>query len=307
MASSAIKPHPESWRAQSGFRSFIPYFGGKSGLAATFADLAPDSDGVCEACCGACSLLLSMKPRKFEAINDIDRLLMRTYRAVRDHADELADGVALTLYSRAEFEYANNVLHDPDAHSDVEVGRAYLTCICQKMFNHPSLGGTWRFDRPTSTHYAANVMKFASLPAVIRSLTERLRRVYIDSRPAVDFIEYIDGEDELIYVDPPYSPDTCANHYAHNMTRADHERLADCLRSARGMVMLSGYDCPDYDHWYGDWHCERFATTTNVGIVQRRPSERTECLWFNPAAWDRRRSDGADRSLFGGDNDEPGN
>jgi DNA adenine methylase len=66
------------------------------------------------------------------------------------------------------------------------------------------------------------------------------------------------------------------------MTDGDHRSLAVALHGILGMVMLSGYGCQLYEELYAGW--ER---------VERRhladgAKPRVECLWFNPAAWERR-------------------
>lgn len=73
--------------------------------------------------------------------------------------------------------------------------------------------------------------------------------------------------------------------YVHELTDDDHRALAEVLHSVRGMVLLSGYHCPLYDELYGEW--DRVTRTTLADGAR----ERTEVLWFNPAASDARRQD----------------
>jgi len=48
------------------------------------------------------------------------------------------------------------------------------------------------------------------------------------------------------------------------------------------MVMLSGYRCDLYDELYADWQ------RIDRKVVADGARPRTECLWFNAAAWERR-------------------
>lgn len=79
--------------------------------------------------------------------------------------------------------------------------------------------------------------------------------------------------------------------YPHEMSRERHRELAGLLRSFPGMVALSGYRCPDYDEWFGDWErhdrevrCSMSwvgGTGSTKGLPRPR---RVESLWLNPAA-----------------------
>lgn len=119
------------------------------------------------------------------------------------------------------------------------------------------------------------------MPAV----TERLHRVSLDARPALDLIHaYGDKAGVLLYVDPPYlgtargeagSP----RQYRHEMNREDeHRELAKALHECRAAVVLSGYPSPLYDELYADWHSTTLASATSQG---GKWSERTEVLWSN--------------------------
>ncbi|MBO6553274.1 MAG: DNA adenine methylase [Roseitalea sp.] len=86
----------------------------------------------------------------------------------------------------------------------------------------------------------------------------------------------IDRPDTLIYADPPYVMDTRKGGalYDHEMTDADHERLLATLRSARCMVMISGYRSPLYDAALTGWHRIDYKAQTRQGLAD-------ESLWLN--------------------------
>ncbi len=127
-------------------------------------------------------------------------------------------------------------------------------------------------------------MDWRNWPCSLSLLTARLQGVCIEHRPALDIIREFDEPQTLFYVDPPYphasrsyraSPS--AGVYSHEMTDDDHRALAEVLRSAAGMVVLSGYACSLYDELYPDWqHAERITHADGA-------RERTEVLWFNAA------------------------
>jgi DNA adenine methylase len=106
----------------------------------------------------------------------------------------------------------------------------------------------------------------------------RLRGVIIEQGPALDLIEKMDGLDSLFYVDPPYLPETrddARADYRHELTPADHDRLAEVLRGLQGKVILSGYASQAYEDLYRGWHRAEIPALADGG----RP--RTEVLWMN--------------------------
>jgi DNA adenine methylase len=126
---------------------------------------------------------------------------------------------------------------------------------------------------------------WSALPAHLDSFIERLRGVVIENRDACAMMRQHDSAETLFYVDPPYVAVTrdAGPDYAFEMTEGDHEKLAECLHSLKGMVMLSGYESPLYDRLFKGWHKETKAAYADGA------RKRTEVLWFrniNPQTLD---------------------
>ena len=88
-----------------------------------------------------------------------------------------------------------------------------------------------------------------------------------------------DGPQTLHYVDPPYPHTTRGddNRYRFEMADADHRQLAQCLRTLKGTVILSGYPCALYDQeLFSDWH--RVERSTHADGAR----DRVEVLWLSP-------------------------
>lgn len=97
---------------------------------------------------------------------------------------------------------------------------------------------------------------------------------------AEDFlVEYAFTGRELLYVDPPYFPETRrrAKVYRYDYGVEDHERLLRVLATLPCMVLISGYDNPLYDELLAGWNKHTFQAKTHVDV-------RTETLWFNYAS-----------------------
>ncbi|MDA8383451.1 MAG: DNA adenine methylase, partial [Betaproteobacteria bacterium] len=110
-------------------------------------------------------------------------------------------------------------------------------------------------------------------------IAERLLRVQIENRPAVDLIRLYDSADTLFYCDPPYLHETRgdSNAYGFEMDTAGHEELAAALRKINGKAAISGYRCAAMDKLFKGW--SRFDAPVKQCHSIKKP--RQECLWMN--------------------------
>jgi DNA adenine methylase len=116
------------------------------------------------------------------------------------------------------------------------------------------------------------------LPRII----ERLRRVQMLCRPALDVIRDWDSPDTLYYLDPPYLAETRSSKkvYAVEMTDQDHRELSAVLAGVQGKVVLSGYPSTLYDELYAGWRTveSEIANHAAGGATKARKIEK---LWMN--------------------------
>jgi len=111
------------------------------------------------------------------------------------------------------------------------------------------------------------------------SIADRLLRVQIENRPAIELIRLYDGKHTLFYCDPPYphSSRTDDKAYGVEMTDEEHERLAAVLHRVKGKVAISGYRCDLMDGLYRDF--QRHDAATKICHSVKKP--RREALWVN--------------------------
>src|SRR5262249_26060824 len=90
----------------------------------------------------------------------------------------------------------------------------------------------------------------------LSEIVQRLLRVQIENAPAIDIIRRYDSDKTLFYCDPPYPHETRgdSNMYAYEMTDNEHSSLAEILRSVKGKVAVSSYDCKLMDELYTGWN-----------------------------------------------------
>lgn len=264
----------------------LQYFGGKTLLAPRIAALFPTHGHYVEPFAGSLAVLLAKQPSPMETANDLSGDLVHFWRTLRDRPDELVRVCALTPHSRAEHQlsYQRGPWLD-----DLERARRVWVCLTQGR------GGTLQ---PTGfRHYVRPAGGFG-LPAYLdgyvarmEAVTQRLHRVTLEDRPALDLVDRYGREpDVLLYVDPPYlgssrsrgeDPRVHSGRYAEEMLdEQSHRDLADALLACRASVVLSGYPSPLYDALFAGW--DRVEFTAGTGQSARGEwSTRTEVVWSN--------------------------
>lgn len=227
---------------------------------------------------GAASVLIRKPPSNAEIYNDLNDELVNFFKVLRNPctAKLLIDQVKKTPYARKEFELS----YMPSSFS---IERARRLSVRAAM----GFGATGA-SRPSKTGFRHNVSggrsparDFISYPKALERISERLKSVVIEHRPATELFSRYDHPDTLFYVDPPYLWETrCKNakhqSYAHEMDNDAHHALLDTVVQLKGKVILSGYESDIYNQRLSHWHKITKATTAMNG------KPRTEVLWIKP-------------------------
>lgn len=256
----------------------VAYFGGKARIASQIVELLPPHSHYVEPFFGSGAVLFAKPPAPHETANDLDGILMTFWRVLRERPNDLARACALTPHARAEYNAAAGL----DATDELELARQVFIKLTQ--------GRSGRLRRTGWRHYVNPAGSAASMPRYlagyvdrIAAAAERLQRVSLECRPALDLIaRYGTEPDVLLYVDPPYLGTTRGNDnaYRHELRAdAEHHDLADALHAVNAAVVISGYPSDLYDRdLYGGWDRHEIPATTAQGTT---PARRTEVLWSN--------------------------
>lgn len=113
----------------------------------------------------------------------------------------------------------------------------------------------------------------------LQEIADRLLRVQIENRPAIDIIKLYDSPGSLFYCDPPYLHSTRGdkNAYSFELDEAEHIELSKTLNSIQGKVAVSGYRCELMDELYKDWNRYDAPIKQCHSVKQTRQ----ESLWMN--------------------------
>ena len=264
-------------------KKLIPFgwYGGKFSHLDWLLPLLPESRCYCEPFAGSGAVLLNREPSKVETYNDLDGEVVNFFRVLRNEKEELIEAVGLTPFSREEFALACELR--PGLSAFERARRFYIRArqVRSGLAQTASLG-RWANCKNTSRRGMSGVISrwLGGLEA-LADIAERLLRVQIENRPAVEIIKLYDSPQTLFYCDPPYIHKTRGDTkaYSKEMSDQDHEELAQALNSVQGLAAISNYDCDLMSRLYPakKW----LKTTGPKKTIHSTKDKRIESLWTN--------------------------
>lgn len=258
------------------------WYGGKFSHLDWLLPLLPDCPYYCEPFAGSAAVLLNRAPASVETYNDIDGEVANFFRVLRDNADELVRVIALTPFSREE--YFTAIYGGTENISALERARRFYVRARQTrtgLAQTASLG-RWANCKNTSRSGMSGVVsRWLGGVDALDVIAERLLRVQIENRPAVDVITLYDAAETLFYCDPPYLHETRgdSNAYAYEMDEAEHREFAEAVNNCKGFAAVSGYDHPIMDKLFEKrkW----IKSFEEAKPIHSTKDLRQEVLWTN--------------------------
>lgn len=267
--------------------------GGKSRMLKKLLPLIPPHKIYVEPFGGGASMLLARGPSAVEVYNDLDSGLVNFFRVLRNKKQfrQFLRLAQLTPYAREEHDLCKR--HWSEIEDPVE--RAHAFFVVARMSFGGIFGGSWGFTVNGSNRgMAGQVANFLGAVERLPEVSERLKRVLVEHKDALQVIDTFDGPETFFFLDPPYVLSTRkGGGYEHEMDDAAHRRLVERLLKVEGKVLLSGYASPLYAELErrGWWRlnfeavCHAAGHTRKTGIrgegAGRRMQRRVETVWFN--------------------------
>jgi DNA adenine methylase len=257
------------------------WYGGKYSHLDWLLPLLPKCHHYCEPFAGSAAVLLNRGPSPVETYNDLDGEVCNFFRVLREQRDGLTQAIGLTPFSREDFATACTL--DPNQ-TDLERARRFYVRARQVRTGLAQTAsvGRWANCKNTSRAGMSGVVsRWLGAVQALPQIAERLIRVQIENRPAVDVIRLYDSKETLFYCDPPYVHDTRGDSkaYGHEMTDQQHGELAEALNQTKGMAAFSNYDCGLINKLYPPRRWRKIVGPQRTNHSTK--GVRSEVLWVN--------------------------
>lgn len=261
----------------------LKWHGGKHYLASRIIAMMPPHVHYVEPYFGGGAVMLAKDYEGIsEVANDINGSLYHFWKMLQEPAYFQAVKKRLEATPFSEDEFNASKALPIEVSWEEKAASFFIQCrqsLAGRMKDFATLSRN-RIRRGINEQASAWLTAIEGLPIV----HERLKRVVILNRDALDVIRQQDGEHTLFYLDPPYLHETRATtgEYAHEMTREQHAQLLLSIAAIKGKFLLSGYDSELYRNYEKDngWKRTEFELPNNSagGDVKRRMKE---IVWSN--------------------------
>ena len=249
-------------------RTPISYYGGKQTMLKHILPLIPSHKIYTEAFCGGAAVLFAKRPSEAEIINDINMELTNFYWCMQVYYSDLKHEINKTLHSRDLHAHAGHINSYPQFFTPVE--RAWAVWVLCKMSFASMMDGTFGYDfSGTMTKKLRNAKD-----EFTERLCQRLERVTIENRNALDVIDCYDAPDTFHFVDPPYVNSDCG-HYEDTFNEQNMEQLLQLLETVKGKFMLTMFPFDMIDRYAqkNGWIIHRVERTISASKSNRRRQE----------------------------------
>lgn len=260
-------------------RTVLKYPGSKWNIARQLVGLIPEHHSYVEPYFGSGAVLFNKTPSDIETVNDIDNDVVNLFLCIQEDSERLARMVMTTPFSREMYDSAfdfENFITEVIGEEPYRKALVFLI-KCWQGHGFRTSGGKvgWKND-VAGREKAYALWNWYRLPEWIIDIAERLRKVQIENRPALEVIKRFNREGVFMYIDPPYLLGTrTRKQYMHEMTDHDHEELLKDLLQSKAKIMISGYESEMYNDYLKDWNKCTFNSCAEHG------KPRKEIIWMN--------------------------
>lgn len=253
------------------------YYGSKARLMKHIVRLLPPHRLYVSGFGGSGSDITCKKPSFQEIYNDLNENLVNFFRVLNDREQygRLLSLVAGSPLSRGIHTDCQRIVRH--GHKD-PVMRAFAVFYSSFLCFSGMDAAARKSIAISST--APVPARWRTADQHLWAVRKRFRAVFLENKGWQDIITKFDGPDTVFYLDPPYehSTRTTTKEYLYEMSTDGHEELLVRLRTVTGFVVMSGYDCPLYQHYLSKWR-RRDIQVICAASSLRAP--RVETVWMN--------------------------
>ncbi|QEL01552.1 DNA adenine methylase [Olivibacter sp. LS-1] len=252
----------------------ISYYGGKQNLIREILPLIPSHKQYVEPFIGGAAVLFAKRPSEHEVINDFDNRLITFWKVLKYDFHSLQSRIRDTLHSESQYKESKHILKNMSEYSDLDIAWAYWVNT-QMAFSFKLLGG-FAFEQTDGRVKLALNKKIQFTDR----LRQRLQKVEIFNRDAIDLIKRKDSKNTFFYLDPPYAESDCGT---YDKLKEVYYRLLDLLPSLKGKWLMSSYPSQQLTDLRKEcgWHHKDIDQNLSVSGKHTIGKRKVECLTYN--------------------------
>ena len=232
---------------------------------------------------GSLAVTLGKKPSNIETVTDLDGNLIAFYRTLRNPETfhDLLHRMTFSISSREEFEEVCRKLSVGEWKDEVE--RAWMFWYKSVCGIPAAIEPVWK--RRKSIDVIKTNRLYSGIPDndrdfdMLLRVHNRLRKVQIESKDALEVILELDSPRTCVYADPPYDPRLRTSKlYAVDQDVGFHQKLVDVLLALKGSCVLSGYR-EEKNNLYHPLEKDGWKVFSRVGARVGKGDPGTEYIW----------------------------
>lgn len=250
----------------------ISYYGGKQNLVSELLPLIPKHVQYVEPFCGGASLFWAKKPSEHEVINDYDLRIYNFWQVLQNNFDKLQEKIQSTLHSEAIYYHAKDILKS-EPKDKIEYAWAFWVQT-QMSFSKKIYGGfAFTNDSRACVDSCTKRKNFGKF------YFDRLQKVEIFNRNALELILSKDTKDTFFYFDPPYAESHCG-HY--EKSKGVYYGLLEILPKLKSKWLMSSYPSEQLSELreLNNWNFRDIQQNLSVSN-KNEGKTKTECLTWN--------------------------
>ncbi len=257
-------------------RTVLKYPGSKWNIAKQIVSMIPEHHSYIEPFFGSGAVLFNKPISDIETVNDMDSDVTNLFWCIKTDAEHLARIVGTTPFSREIYDKQFDAQAAENYTDEYERAAGFLIkCWQGHGFRTNEYKVGWKND-VVGRERAYALWNWYRLPGWVVDIAERLRKVQIENRPALEVIKRFNHDEVFMYIDPPYMLGTRSKkQYKHEMTDADHEQLLKELLQSKAKIMISGYESEMYNDYLRRWNKKAIDSCAEYG------KPRKEIVWMN--------------------------
>lgn len=194
---------------------------------------------------------------------------------MRDDFDSLQKMIQGTLHSEFYLKKAKAILKPFDINGD-KLQNAWAYWVCTQMsFSYKLFGGFAFGTEDRSTQITCNKRE-----AFDYVFYNRIKKVEIFNRDALDLVNLKDNPETFFYFDPPYPESDCGT---YNHLKEVYYRLLTRLPSIKCNWLMSSYPSEQLTELRKEhgWHFKDIDQNVGVSGKNKKGKRKLECLTWN--------------------------